>query len=83
MFRSRYTTAAIGHLHATRPDVVADDTALARVAPVAHAYVNSFGRYDLYRQPPPPGQLRPLCLTRDDTDRALPTPPLGVSSDKR
>ena len=45
-------TASIDHLHATRPDVVADD-AVARVAPVAHAHVNSLGRYDLNRQPPP------------------------------
>ena len=42
-------TASIDHLHATKPDVVADETALARVAPVTHAHVNSLGRYDLHR----------------------------------
>lgn len=39
-------TASIDHLHATMPDVVADETAVARVAPVTHAHVNSLGRYD-------------------------------------
>jgi hypothetical protein len=42
----RYMTVSIDHLHATKPDVVADDTAVARVAPVTHAHVNSLGRYD-------------------------------------
>jgi hypothetical protein len=74
--------ASIDHLHATRPDVVADDTALARVAPVTHAHVNSLGRYDLNRQPPPAGHLRPLRRVDDDADRPVLTPPLGVSGDK-
>lgn len=37
----RYMTAAIDRLHHERPDVVADEQAIARVAPVAHAHVNS------------------------------------------
>jgi hypothetical protein len=74
-------TAAIDHLHATQPHIVADDRALAGVAPVTHAHINSLGRYELNRQPPPLGQLRPLRLT-GETDRAVPTPPLGVSGDK-
>ena len=37
------------HLHATTPDVIADETAVARVAPVAHAHINSLGRHDLSR----------------------------------
>ena len=31
---------------------VADNDAIAGVAPVAYAHVNSLGRYDLNRQPP-------------------------------
>jgi ribosomal protein L32 len=46
-------TASIDHIHAVKPDVVADDQALSRVAPVTHAHVNSLGRYELDRQPPP------------------------------
>jgi hypothetical protein len=69
-------------LHATHPDVIADDDVLARVAPVTHAHVNSLGRYELSRQPPPSGQLRPLRQGDDDTGPAVPTPPLGVSGDK-
>jgi hypothetical protein len=75
-------TAAIDHLHATTPDVVADETALARVAPVTHAHVNSLGRYDLHRQPPPGGHLRPLRRADEDSERAVLTRPLGVSGDK-
>ena len=74
-------TVAIDHLHATQPDLVADDRALAGVAPVTHAHINSLGRYELNRQPPPAGKLRPLRLA-DDHERAVPTPPLGVSGDK-
>jgi hypothetical protein len=74
-------TASIGHLRAVNPDVVADDQALSRVAPVTHAHVNSLGRYELNRHPPPAGQLRPLRRHNSD-DRAVPTPPLGVSGDK-
>lgn len=48
-------TASIDHLHTTRPNVVAGEDALARVAPVTHAHVNSLGRYDLNRQPHPSG----------------------------
>ncbi len=78
---ARYMTASIDHLHAAKPDVIADDEALSRVAPVTRAHVNSLGRYDLNRQPPPSGQLRPLRQENSD-DRAAPTPPLGVSGDK-
>ena len=60
---------------------VADNDAIAGAAPVAHAHVNSLGRYDLNRQPPAAGQLRPLRLV-EDIDRVGPTPPLGVSGDK-
>jgi uncharacterized protein DUF4158 len=63
-------------------NVVADETALARVAPVTHAHVNSLGRYDLNRQPPPVGHLRPLRHVEQDNGRGVPTPPLGVSGDK-
>jgi hypothetical protein len=75
-------TASIDHLQATRPDVVADESAVARVAPVAHAHVNSLGRYDLHRQPPSAGHLRPLRRADEDSEPALPSPPLGVSGDK-
>ena len=44
VWNARYMTASIDHLHATRPDIVADESAVARVAPVAHAHVNSLGR---------------------------------------
>jgi TnpA family transposase len=81
VWNARYMTASIDHLHAAKPDVVADDQALSRVAPVTHAHVNSLGRYELGRQPPAAGQLRPL-RQRDSDDRAVPTPPLGVSGDK-
>lgn len=47
-------TAAIDHLHANQPDLVADDRALAGVAPVTHAHINSLGRYELNRQPRQP-----------------------------
>jgi len=68
-------------LDATQPALVADDRALAGVAPVTHAHVNSLGRYELNRQPPAAGQLRPLRLA-GEIDRAVPTSPLGVSGDK-
>jgi hypothetical protein len=57
-WNARYVTASIDHLHATKPDVVADETAVARVAPVTHAHVNSLGRYDLHRESPHAGHLR-------------------------
>ena len=81
VWNARYMTAAIDHLHRTLPDLVADDTASAGVAPIARAHVNSLGRYELNRQPPPAGQLRPLRLV-EDIDQPRPTPPLGVSGDK-
>jgi hypothetical protein len=66
--------------HQARP--LADETAIARVAPVAHAHVNSLGRYDLHRQPPPAGHLRPLRRADEDTERTLPSGPLRVGGDK-
>jgi hypothetical protein len=75
-------TASIEHLHTTQPDVVADEDALARIAPVTHAHVNSLGRYELNRQPPPSDQLRPLRRADEDTEPAAPTAPQGVSGDK-
>lgn len=81
VWNARYMTASIDHLHHSQPDVVADDAAVAGVAPVTHAHVNSLGRYELHRQPPPAGQLRPL-RPPDDNYRAIPTPPLAVSGDK-
>ena len=57
-------TASIDHFHAAKPDVVAHDEALSRVAPVTHAHVNSLGRYELDRQPPPPGPTPPATPGR-------------------
>jgi hypothetical protein len=74
-------TAAIDNLHATKPDVVADETPVARVAPVT-AHVNTLGRYDLHRQPPPTGRLRPLRRAYEDGDPAVLSPLLGVSGDR-
>jgi len=74
-------TASIDHLHTAKPDLVGDDQALARVTPVAHAHANSLGRYELNRQPPPPGQLRPLRKI-DDAAPRTPTSPLGGGGDK-
>lgn len=82
VWNARYMTASIDHLHATKPNVVADETAVARVAPVTHAHVNSLGRYDLHRQPPPAGHLRPLRQVAAASEGSAPTPPLGVSGDK-
>jgi hypothetical protein len=73
--------ASIDRLHASKPDVLTDEQALSRVAPVTHAHVNSCGRSELDHQPPPEGQLRPLRQGGSD-DGAVPTPPLGVSGDK-
>jgi TnpA family transposase len=81
VWNARYMTAAIDHLHHTSPELVADDTAIAGVSPIAHAHVNTLGRYDFNRQPPPPGQLRPLRENHDAGPAGL-TPPLGVSGDK-
>ena len=80
IWNARYMDAAIDHLHTNQPHIVADE-ALARIAPVHHAHINSVGRYDLGRQPPPPGQLRPLRSSQP-YDRRAPTPPLGVNGDK-
>jgi Tn3 transposase DDE domain len=83
VWNARYMTASIEHLHITKPDVVvANEDALARIAPVTHAHVNSLGRYELNRQLPPRGQPRPLRPADHDTDRSIPTPPLGISGDK-
>jgi hypothetical protein len=76
------TTSPLGaesahHLHSILPDLVVA-AAIAGVALVAHAQVNSLGRYELNRQPPPAGQLRPLRLA-DDLDVVG---PLGVIGDK-
>jgi hypothetical protein len=71
VWNARYMTASIEHLHTTMPGVVADEDALARVAPVTHAHVNTLGRYELNRQPPPRGQLRPLRPADQDADRAV------------
>ena len=68
-------------LYHAQPDVVADEAAISGVAPVTHAHVNTLGRYELHRQPPPAGQLRPLRQS-DENDGAIPAPPLGVSGDK-
>ena len=70
VWNARYMTASIDHLHATKPDVVADETAVARVALVTHAHVHSLGRYDLHRQPPPAGHLRPLRRGVDAENRS-------------
>jgi len=68
-------------LYHAQPDVVADEAAISGVAPVTHAHVNTLGRYELHRQPPPAGQLRPLRQS-DENDGVIPAPPLGVSGDK-
>ncbi len=81
VWNARYMTASIDHLHQNLPGLIADDKAIAGVAPVTHAHVNSLGRYELNREPPPVGQLRPLRMV-DDADRGVPTPSLGVSGDK-
>jgi TnpA family transposase len=82
VWNARYMTASIDHLHASKPVAVADETAVARVAPVTHAHVNSLGRYDLHRQPPPAGHLRPLRQVAVASEGSALTPPLGVSGDK-
>lgn len=81
IWNARYMTAAVDHLHHTQPALVVDDT-LARQAPVSHAHINSLGRYDLSRQPPPEGRLRPLRRVLDETNQTIPSSPLGVSGDK-
>jgi len=57
-------TTSIDHLHAVKLDVVANDQALSRVAPVTHAHVNSLGRYELDRQPPPARSTSTAFLCR-------------------
>jgi TnpA family transposase len=80
IWNHRYMDAAIDHLRGTQPQLPVDDAILARIAPVHHAHINPVGRYDLTRQPPPAGQLRPLRPI-PEAHRA-PTPPLGVNGDK-
>jgi TnpA family transposase len=82
VWNARYMTAAIDHLHNHIPNVLADDTAIAGIAPIAYAHVNTLGRYELNRQPPPTGQLRPLRLGEHDEQLPGLTPPLGVNGDK-
>jgi hypothetical protein len=60
VWNARYMTSVDRPPPRDQADVVGDETAVARVAPVTHAHVNSLGRYDLHRQPPPAGHLRPL-----------------------
>jgi hypothetical protein len=72
--------AALDQLAVEHPELVADDSALARLA---HAHINPLGRYRFYNPDgPPPGQLRPL---RDPVANDLPGRPtssIGVSGDK-
>ena len=82
IWNARYMTAAIDHLHDVQPELVADEDALARPAPVSHAHINPLGRYDPSRQPPPPDRLRPLRSSQDEAGQTVPSPPLGVSGDK-
>ena len=82
VWNARYTTAALEHLAATRPELVADDGALARLAPVGHAHINPLGRYRFDNLDSPPGQLRPLHDPGADEQHDGPTSPIGVSGDK-
>jgi Tn3 transposase DDE domain len=83
VWNARYTTAALDHLHGTRPELVADDTLLARLSPVSHAHINPLGRYRFDNPDTPPGgQLRPLRDPDNDDEPGVPTPPLGVNGDK-
>ncbi len=74
VWNARYMTAGIDHLHTAQPDVVAAENALARLAPVTHAHVNSLGRYELNRQPPPAVSSAPY---------ARPTAPTQPSPHRR
>lgn len=81
-------TASIDHLHATKPNMVVDETAVARVA-TGHTRarqptkLNQLARrYDLHRQPPPAGHLRPLRQVAVASEGSALTLPLGVSGDK-
>jgi hypothetical protein len=82
-WNARYTTAALEQLAATHPELLADDTALARLAPVGHAHINPLGRYR-FDNPhgPPPGQFRLLHHPDPNGHHSRPTPPIGVSGDK-
>ncbi len=82
VWNARYMTAAIDHLRSTHPREVASDEAIARLAPVSHAHVNSVGRYDLTAKPPQDGRLRPLRQAHVEAAGEIPTPPLGVNGDK-
>jgi len=56
-WNTRYTTAALDHLAGAHPELVADDAALARLAPVGHAHINPLGgnRFDDPHAPPSGG----------------------------
>jgi TnpA family transposase len=81
VWNARYMIASIT---STRPCPTSSPTRpLSRASHRSRtAHVNSLGRYDLHRQPPPAGHLRPLRRFDDASDRAVLTPPLGVSGDK-
>ena len=83
VWNAHYTSAALEHLAATRPKLVADDSVLARLAPVGHAHINPLGRYR-FNNPdsPPPGQLWPLRDPDADDQHGRPTSPIGVGGDK-
>jgi len=71
--------AALTRVRASRGRFV--DEPLVLVPKAWRAHINSLGRYELNRQPPPAGQLRPLRQSNAD-DQVVPSPPLGVSDDK-
>jgi TnpA family transposase len=74
VWNARYMSAAIDHLRSTHPSEVARDDAIARLAPVSHAHVNSVGRYDLTAKPPQDGHRRQtLSVVFRATDGATPT----------
>jgi hypothetical protein len=74
VWNARYITAALDQLAATQPELVGDDSALARLAPVGHAHINPLGRYRFDNaDSPPPGQLRPLRDPDADALHGRPT----------
>jgi hypothetical protein len=82
VWNTRYTTAARDHLAGAQPELVADDSALGRLAPVGHAHIDPLGRYRLDNpHGPPVGELRPLRHTDTDEHHARPTSPIGVGGD--
>lgn len=83
VWNTRHTTAALDHLAGAHPELVADDTAPARLAPVGHAHINPLGHYRFDNpRGPPPGQFRPLHHPDADEHHARPSSPIGVSGDK-